>query len=180
MRILIATPLYPPDIAPSAPYVKELASRLSNHHDVTVLAYGHIPEHIQKVRIITVSKRAPLLTRILHFTKALLQNAYRADILIIENGPSVEFSFLLTGLFIRRRKIFSMSDVVAESRARCSFLHDIPHRLAQRLAHVVIVATALPLPRPEIHPFKPYPQEDFDAYEASWKKHIMLIESHCI
>lgn len=180
MRILIATPLYPPDIAPSAPYVKELALRLSNHHNVTVLAYGHIPETIPNVHIVTVSKRAPLPVRILRFAKELFQNARNTDVLIIENGPSVEFPFLLAGLFIRRKKMFSMSDIVAESRARGSFLYGILHRLAQDLAHVIMDVTAFPLPRPEIHPFKPYPQEEFDAYETSWKKHITLIESHCI
>ncbi len=180
MRILIATPLYPPDIAPSAPYVKELALRLSKHHAVTVLAYGHIPEIIPDVSIITVSKRAPLPVRILRFAKALLQNAHNADILIIENGPSVEVPFLLTGPFVRRKKIFSISDIVAKAHAQDSFLHGATLSLARHFAHETMGTDVFPLPRPEIHPFKQYPHEAFNAYEASWEKHRALIESHCV
>src|SRR3989344_9051256 len=40
MKIVLATALYPPDIAPPAPYVKELATRLAANHEVTIVTYG--------------------------------------------------------------------------------------------------------------------------------------------
>ena len=64
MKILIVTPLYPPDIAGHSAYVKELALRLREAHTVTILAYNHIPEKIEGVNIITIQKHLPTLVRL--------------------------------------------------------------------------------------------------------------------
>jgi hypothetical protein len=71
MRILLASPLYPPDIAEPAPYVKELALRLSASHSVTVLTYGKHPETIERVRMHSVDKSTPRLVRLKAYTRAL-------------------------------------------------------------------------------------------------------------
>ena len=81
MRILIATPLFPPDTAPAAVYAKELAARLSGLHEVSVVAYSYIPEQVPGAQIHAVSKRQPVPIRITAFMAALFQKARHADIL---------------------------------------------------------------------------------------------------
>lgn len=97
MKIILATPLYPPDIAEPAPYVKELASRLCDKHDVTIVAYSSIPEEIPGVKIMAVSKRQPLLIRLVKYTYTLFKTSRGADIIYVQNGPSVDLSSIIVG-----------------------------------------------------------------------------------
>ncbi len=110
MRILLVTPLYPPDIKEPAPYVKELANRLSVNHAVTVLAYNHLPEAITGVQIITIEKSDVLLVRLVRFFQALRDLARDADVLYMQNGPSVELPILLLSLFVRKPIYLRLGD----------------------------------------------------------------------
>lgn len=74
MKIVLATPLYPPDIAAPALYVKELAKRIATLHDVTIVAYANLPETMPEVRMIAVSKRQPLPLRLLTYFAALIRS----------------------------------------------------------------------------------------------------------
>ena len=60
MKIVLATPLYPPDTEPTALYC-ELAKRLGQekHHQVTIVTYG-APRTNTWVAIIAVDKNKPL------------------------------------------------------------------------------------------------------------------------
>lgn len=177
MRIVIATPLYPPDIAPQASYVKELAKRLSSEHTVTVVAYGSYPEEVPGVRIVSVSKQQPKLFRILAFTLSLYRETRRADVLYAENGPSVELPVGLLALLPHPKLVVHMGDSDAAARADVSIPHGkLLKGMTKRAVHV---ETSTPLTRPEILPFAPRPDQELVAYEESWKQHVSLVTTLC-
>ena len=64
MKIIIATALFPPEIEHTATYVKELAERLKDRHQVQILAYAGQIEAIPGVEIFTINKKQPLFLRI--------------------------------------------------------------------------------------------------------------------
>ena len=182
MKILLVTPLYPPDIAQPAPYTKELASRLTSgattsHGIVTIATYGSHPEKIPGVTILTTSKHRPLLVRIFLFTILLIRPILAADAIIFENGASVELPILLLSFFIHKRYIFQISDTRAHSTALKGTLRGKIEQLARSRARVVI--PDMPLPRPEILPLDPYPTQEFEAYENSWRTHLELVLTAC-
>jgi hypothetical protein len=193
MRVLVITPLYPPDIKEPAPYVKELASRLSVQHAVTVLAYNHIPEQITGVEIIAVEKSALLPVRLWRFFRALMQTSRETDVLYVQNGPSVELPVLIFSLFNRKSLFVRLGDEVAlEHSQSTSHIHHLLESLLSRAAGVVthtetsnasaffmknapsarIHNMERPLSRPEILPFTPHPSEAETSYETSWNAHV--------
>lgn len=194
MRILIVTPLYPPDIAPLALYVKEVAYRLSVSHKVTVLTYSAIPESVPEVRIIPIAKNMPSMFRMIHMTQALIREGKKTDYLYVQNGASLELPVCIASLFIRKKIVFYISDTTALARSRrsllCTFVFQrlltiaenvctsIPHVFSSPQYLKTLVFQA-PLRRPEILPFAPYPKEAFLLYEKSWEDHIAILESKC-
>lgn len=168
MRIVVASPLYPPDIADPAPYVKEFAARLSRDgHDITVITYGHLPENVPGVAIMATDKRAPLLLRVARFTAALFRALKKADALYIQSGASAELPALIA-LALTPAKI----DVLfrrSEEPPHKSFVRRLVRRLVLKRAR--IVETAKELVRPEIMPLEPYPARAFENYERAWREH---------
>jgi len=175
MKIVLATPLYPPDIAPPAPYVKELAKRLAGSHQVALVTYGKLPEQVAGVSIIAVPKSSMLPLRLLRYTFALLKAARSADVVYAQNGASVELPAALIALFTRRPLVVGLSDESAHNRARRGGVLGSIERFA--LGRAKTEVTNLPLERPEILPFGPKPEPQLQAYEASWKEHVMQLES---
>jgi hypothetical protein len=196
MRILLVTPLYPPDISEPAPYVKELAKRLSSEHTVTVLTYGHIPEEVGGVTIVSVEKSSILPVRLFRFFTTLMVCANTADSMYVQNGPSVEFPLLVLTLVKKVRIILRLGDVVplryALTRPSLRFLIQ---RIMKRVSAVVVhdehdatISTLLsdttrvkptaitrPLPRPEILPFSQSHVHAMSRYEESWNEHIRTL-----
>lgn len=171
MKITLATPLYPPDIAEQACYVKEVATRLVNMgHDITVVAYAHIPEKIPGVRIITVSKRTPLLIRFIAFAKALAHAAHETDVVYMENGPSVELPTILISLIARRPFVMHIGDKAASKRAEKNTFLQYIGRVARKRARAVIID--IPIKRPEVLPFQQVSTAERAAYDASWETHV--------
>jgi len=169
MKIVLATPLYPPDIAEPAPYVKELAQRLSKTHQVTLVAYGRLPEQIPGVRIVAIDKRAPLPLRLIAYVRALRKAAKDADVVYAQNGPSVELPLL----FVSTRTVFHIGDTAAHVYAARHLLRRTLERLAMRRAQLV---TEQPLVRPEVLPLEPRPDAALQAWEESWSAHLKTLE----
>lgn len=164
MNIVLASALFPPDIAPPAPYVKELAARLAPRHTVTAVVYGRLPEQVAGARIIAVSKRRPLPLRLVSFTFALWRAARGADILYMENGASVELPALIVSWLTRTPVVVHFGDRAAKKYAYQNML--------LRRARGTVADS--PMERPEILPFAPRP--DMAAYERSWQEHLALLE----
>jgi glycosyltransferase involved in cell wall biosynthesis len=175
MKIVVATPLYPPEIGDPAPYVKELAKRLQGRHEVTVVAYGRLPEQVPGVRIISVDKRRPLPARLLAYTRALARAAKSADLIYAMNGASVELPTLILSLISRTPIIFGIADGIAHKRAEQRLAVHVLERIA--LAHARAVVRTFPMPRPEILPLAPRPEEALRAYEKSWQTHLDMLDS---
>lgn len=174
MRIAIATPLYPPDIAEPAPYVKELATRLSQKHEITIVTYGRFPEEIPGVRIVAVSKQRPLPIRLALYTLALLAAARKTDVIYALNGPSVELPASIASFITRTTLLAFLGDASAHARAQNkSALKNIENVFLRRAHSTVYEA---PLPRPEILPFSPYPTNELEAFNRSWDTHLNALE----
>lgn len=86
MKIILATPLYPPEIGGPATYVKELAERLRDEHEITIVAYASTSEKVPGTKLITVSKRRLLPVRLLKFTYVLYKAAQNADVIYVQNA----------------------------------------------------------------------------------------------
>jgi hypothetical protein len=170
MQIVIATPLYPPDIDETAVYAKELARRLAVEHTVTVVAYTHIGEQISGATTMTIEKDRPVFARIFSFWKAIRRAAHNAHVLYVINGASVELPVIVTSFTSRTPIIFTMHDTAAHYRAEKSWVLNTIEKIAIRLARAVIQSKALP--KPEILPFKEISQNAWSLYEESWSTHI--------
>ena len=196
MRILIATPLYPPDIAEPAPYVKELATRLKDMHKVTVLAYNHIPEQILGVHIIAIPKYTILPVRLIRYTYRLWKEASAADYVFMQNGPSTELPLVLISHFTKSKYIFHLGDEISLSFALNRVFRKLLLIFALKSADIILTHQTSPTKelgnmlstctvancnrpknRPEILPFSDYPTEAFRAYENSWVTHIADIQN---
>ena len=172
MLILIASALFPPDIADPAPYIKELALRLSAEHKVTVLTYGSIPEAVDNTEIIVVPKRLPAFLRLVRFTAQFLAEARKADRILIENAPSTELPMILIGLFYRSKLTLHQSDQKIVYVGWRKLLHRIASKLSNKT-----VTIELPLPRPEILPFSDLSADAMSEYEQSWSKHLRQLKN---
>ncbi|MEK7109468.1 MAG: hypothetical protein AAB919_03495 [Patescibacteria group bacterium] len=166
MKIVLASALFPPDIASPAPYVKELTRRLAGAHEVAAVVYGSFPERVEGARIVAVSKRRPLPLRLISFTLALWRAARHADILYIENGASVELPALLIKWLVRTPLIIHFGDPAAKK-------YFSQKMLLRRAAGTI---TESPPGRPEILPFAPRPEAALAAYEQSWSGHVRMLE----
>jgi hypothetical protein len=183
MKIVLATPLFPPDIAEPATYIREIALRLATRkHQVVVATYGRLPEEIPGVSIVAVDKRMPLPLRIFSFFFALKRALRDADALFAENGPSTE---LVAGLLARVTRvplIAHLGDARALARSESGLIPSLTLSFFTRGACLVLREP--PQERPEILPFSPRPEAELSAYEAWWTKHIETIEGilnkHCV
>lgn len=86
MKIILATPLYPPEIGGPATYTKELAERLCGEQEITIVAYASTSENISGTKLLTISKRRSLPVRLLKFTYVLYQAARGADVIYVQNA----------------------------------------------------------------------------------------------
>jgi hypothetical protein len=175
MKLVLATPLYPPDIAEPAPYVKELAKRLALTHEVTIVTYGRLPEKVPGVRIVAIDKRQPLFARLFKYTFALAHEARRADLVYAQNGAATELPVGIVTRLTRTPLVLHYADTAAHAHAAQSRLYGAIERFAARAARGV--TDDMPLPRPEILPLKPKPEAAFAEYETSWAAHLAEVTS---
>lgn len=174
MRLVICTPLYPPDIAEPAPYVKELAKRLAKECAVTIVTYGRLPEQVEGVQIVAVDKRRSLLPRLFSYTRALWSAARDADCIYLQNGPSVELPAALVLTFLRKKLVVHIGDRAAHEYAQKKFWRRALESWTFGKAEKII--TESPLPRPEILPLEERPDTALAQWEQSWTEHIAILK----
>lgn len=189
MHILIATPLYPPDIAGHAPYVKELAQRLCATHTVTVLLYGDYPETIPRVNFRAISKQQPTFIRLWKYTTTLLSLLKEVDVVYMQNGPSVELPMLCAKVLSPRKPfILHVFDNAAFTYSnkmyralfrRAARLSKLVYTYADNVSlvpHSSNIKTTTRIPeRPEILPFAPYPDSAYTFYNTGWDTHVEML-----
>lgn len=86
MKIVLATPIYPPEIGGPATYIKEIAERLCGTHSITIVAYASTSEYIPGTKLITVSKQRALPLRLIKYTWVLFRESKNADIIYVQNA----------------------------------------------------------------------------------------------
>lgn len=176
MKIVLATPLYPPDISEPAPYIKELARRLAAEHEVTIVATSYLPEAVEGVRIEVVNKRRPLLLRLIALTLTLLREAKNANIVIVENGASTELAGGIAARLIRKPFIMHIGDATAHERTKLSARDRMLEAFLSK--RMVAVITDPPPQKPEILPFKERSSDEQIRYDTWWSNHIAKLNEH--
>ncbi len=97
MKIILATPLYPPEIEDLATYIKELAKRLRGIHKIVIVAYASTAEEIPGVTIVTVSKHFPLPVRLLRYLFLLFRVSRGADVIYTQNAVAAGLPAVVIG-----------------------------------------------------------------------------------
>ncbi len=102
MKILLAAPLYPPDIGGPATYTKELAERLHAEHTLTVVAYADAPQPLPGTKLIAISKHQPMPVRLCKYFFAVYKASKDVDIIYAQNAMAAGLPAMLTGKLRRK------------------------------------------------------------------------------
>lgn len=97
MRIILATPIYPPDAGGPATYTVELATRLRGTHHVVVVAYTDNTAGVPSTHLIDVSKKYPLPLRLFNYYRALVREAKQSDLIYVQNAVAAGLPAVLAG-----------------------------------------------------------------------------------
>ncbi len=131
MRILITTPVYPPDLGGPATFVPRLAGHLAREgYRVTVLTFADAPVTGADFDVVTVP-RVFLPLRYAWFFVRLLRLAARADLLFACEHPRI-FSLAAARLLGRKLVLRMMVDTAWELSFRRGYTADDPETFRRR------------------------------------------------
>lgn len=170
MKILILSPLFPPDTGAPSSYVKELATRLQTNHTVTLHIYGYLPESVSGITILSTDKRTSLPNRLLSFTKTLFSHREKFDVVLVNNAPSVELPFFFFWLFSRVPYVLIESDPLAKKN--CKGLYKVINSFIIRHAHHTLVVEESSYKKAEVLPFTSFDTIREAARTDWWNSHI--------
>lgn len=175
MKILIISPLFPPDTGAPAQYVKTLVPQLIEN-EVTLMIYGYLPESVANTKIIMLDKRWSKIKLLLKSFLEIIKVGRDVDLIVINNGPSTELPALLASLVIKTSMTLCVSDPLAEKSSRTG-IYAVIHKLFLKRVNKTIT---LPenenayLPA-EILPFTDNNTETEVARKHWWKEHVAAI-----
>ncbi len=98
MKIILATPVYPPEIGGPATYIKGLARELCDTHEIVIVAYASTSEKIVGTTLYTVSKRRWLLIRLIKYLITIYKASRGADVIYVQNAMAAGLPAVLVGL----------------------------------------------------------------------------------
>jgi glycosyltransferase involved in cell wall biosynthesis len=131
MKIIVATPIYPPEIGGPATYTKELCERIYTDHVITIVAYTDSREVFPGTTLISVSKQDPLPIRLIKYSVALWKASKGADVIYVQNAMAAGLPTALVSMF---RKIpFVLKFVGDEAWERTTQNHATEKRLEEFL-----------------------------------------------
>lgn len=173
MKILIVTPLFPPDIGAPSGYVKTLLSQLSQH-DVTLLLYGYLPESAGKTKILTLDKRQSRLLLLLNSFFAILKAGKKADLIIINNGQSTELPAWAASFFLKTPMVLCLSDPLA-AKASSEGIPSLIHSLCVKRVKKIhsLPEDERQYLKAEKLPFTPFDTETETKRQLWWKQHVL-------
>lgn len=92
-KILICTPIYPPEIGGPATYTKELSERLSDKYDITILTYGEEGKSpvFPNTELIIIKKSLSMFVRVFLYTFKLLQISEKFEVVYVQNAVAAGF-----------------------------------------------------------------------------------------
>lgn len=117
MHIVLATPLYPPEIGGPATYTKEIAQRLRGEHTITIVALADSPEAIPGVELVAISKKLPAFLRVPLFFFALVRRARTADVIYVQNAVAAGLPAVFAGAFLHKPVVLKFVGDEAWERA---------------------------------------------------------------
>jgi glycosyltransferase involved in cell wall biosynthesis len=133
MKIVVATPIYPPEIGGPATYTKELCDRLHGEHELIVVTYTDNREVFPGTKLLAVSKRRPLPVRLVKYFWAIWHAAKGADVIYVQNAMAAGLPVALVAKL--RRKPFVLKFVGDEAWERASQHKYTDKRLEEFLEH---------------------------------------------
>ncbi|MDB5194422.1 MAG: hypothetical protein JWN50_436 [Parcubacteria group bacterium] len=133
MKIVLATPIYPPEIGGPATYTKELAERLHETHKLTVVALTDSREAFPGTTLVAVSKRRPLPVRLVRFFFAVLKASSGADLIYVQNAMAAGLPVALVSML--RGTPFILKFVGDEAWERATQAKLTQKRLEEFLEH---------------------------------------------
>ena len=117
MKILIATPIYPPEIGGPATYTKELVEHWRDAHDLTVVALTNNTQPVPGSTLIPISKQLPLPLRLWQFFIAVYKAAPEADVLYVQNAMAAGLPTVIAGMLRRKPVVLKFVGDEAWERA---------------------------------------------------------------
>ncbi|MFA6467166.1 MAG: glycosyltransferase [Patescibacteria group bacterium] len=124
MKIIIATPLFPPEIEDIANYSRDIAMHLKENNQVQILTYAGPVEEIVDLEIFTINKRQSLLFRISKYFIKLLKLARQVDLIYVQNSVAVSWPAILVKIITGRKVIINFIEDEAWKRSRHLHLTD--------------------------------------------------------
>lgn len=171
MKILVLSPLFPPDVGSPAPYVKELLYRL-RAHEAEALIYGYLPESVPGVSITAIDKRTWVIRRLISYTRAIIRSRAKVDLIILNNAPSTELPMFLVSLFTPNTIVLCESDPLAYKISNKG-LYTLLHKLTVRYVKKIVVLPEETLYKtPEKLPYNSVDSEVAQRQDAWWTAHI--------
>ena len=101
MKILLATPIYPPEIGGPATYIKELCERLHDKHEITVIAYASAQAPFEGTKLIAIDKQQPLYKRLPAYLFKLIKIAKDFDVVYVQNAMAAGFPVAIACSLLR-------------------------------------------------------------------------------
>ncbi len=101
MNILLATPNFPPGIGHEATYTKELCSRISSKHNVTVISYTSSKDPLPNTKLISINKHQPVTTRLFQYTLAVWKNRRGTDVIYTQNAMAAGLPVAIASVLTR-------------------------------------------------------------------------------
>ncbi|MBT4850130.1 glycosyltransferase [Candidatus Parcubacteria bacterium] len=117
MKIILATPLFPPEIEALSTYTKDLAEHLKNDHDIVVAAYATRVEKMSGIDILKINKRRPLVVRLFNFTVKLFGASKGADVIYAQNAVAVGLPAIIVKSLKRIPVVINFAEDEAWKRA---------------------------------------------------------------
>ena len=106
MKILISTPIFPPEIGGPATYTVEVARRLQERgHKIRIVAFTDERPQVENLEVIPVRIRYPILGTLLRQIKlfaTLLSAAKGMDLIYVQDPVVVGVASLLVGKLVRK------------------------------------------------------------------------------
>lgn len=106
MKIIITTPLYPPEIGDIAIYSEQLAKKLSLLHSVSLITYSNHPLHNSGFNLFYAEKNKNILERLLKYFKILIKETDKNDVIILQTGIGAALPAFIVSRLKNKRIIF--------------------------------------------------------------------------
>lgn len=119
MKILISTPLFPPEVAYPAAFSKKLAKHLSVcGYDVVVATFSDFPEKVDGVEILHIKKSHHTFIRLILFWLLMMKTIPKQDVVILKQAGFSSFITLLVAKIFRVNTILKLKEDEVEVRIR--------------------------------------------------------------